>query len=70
MAGIWTSTTLSRIGPTIGMKPLWYFFFFFQQKRIGYVIFAGKRNNGSAACHCDKERDSHGFEKRNSSGTG
>jgi len=46
MAGIWTSTTLpeaatmARIGPTMGMKPLWAFFFpssfpffFFLKKR-------------------------------------
>jgi hypothetical protein len=23
------------------------------------VVFAGRRNNGSAACYLDKERDSH-----------
>jgi hypothetical protein len=40
-------------------------FFFFQQKRIGWVVFAGRGNYGNAACHPDKERDSCGCGKRN-----
>ncbi len=31
-------------------------FLLFQQEIIGWVIFAGRGNNGNAACHLDKER--------------
>jgi hypothetical protein len=59
--------TMVEIGPTIGMKPLWIFLF--QQKRIERVVFTSRGNNGSVACHLEKERDSRGCGKRNSSGT-
>jgi len=60
---------MARIGPAMGIKLFWFFFFFFfQQERIGWAVFVGKGNNGSATCHLDKERNSHEFRKRNSSG--
>jgi len=34
------------------------------------VAFAGRGNNGSVACHLDKERDSYECGKRNSSSIG
>jgi hypothetical protein len=33
------------------------------------VVFGGRGNHGSVACHLDKERDSRGYGKRNSSNT-
>jgi hypothetical protein len=65
MVGIWS---------TMGMKPLWTLFFIylfiFPTRDNWVVLFASRGNNGSVACHLDKERDSCGCGKRNNSGTG
>jgi hypothetical protein len=51
----------------MGIKHLWAFLFSTRENWV--VAFAGRGNNESTACHLDKERDSRGCGKRNSSGT-
>jgi hypothetical protein len=60
---------MARIWPTMGMKPFWTIFF--SSTRDNWVVlFASRGNNGNTTSHPDKERDSRGCGKKNSSGTG
>jgi len=58
--------------PELSQLWAWNIFghFFFSTRENWVVVFASRRNNGSVACHLDKERDSCGCVKRNSLGTG
>jgi hypothetical protein len=42
--------------------------FFFSTRENWVVVFASRESNGNATCHLNKERDSCGCGKRNSSG--
>jgi len=60
------AATMAGIRPTMGTKTTlgFFFFFFFQQKRIGWVVFVGRGNNGSAACNLNKERFTWVWEEK------
>jgi hypothetical protein len=58
---------MARIGPTMGMKPLWAFFFSTRENLVGGIWI----EETMAVCHVIlTKRDSRGCGKRNSLGTG
>lgn len=75
LAGIWTSATLTESG-YYGQNLANYGHetfldnFFFSTRDNWVVLFASRGNNGNTTYHPDKERDSRGCGKKNSSGTG